>query len=345
MIIGACGFSLSGSSAITDFLMEFEENQVYLPEFIFAYHPDGLCDLDYHLNEECAKFLSSGVAIPRFRKVANMLLSRATHGKVKNLTDDYLDSLIQARWIGGEQGQRLLHCRLYNFMESVVRAYVTKHIPYHFAVKYKVWPLAEMTLSIRPDNFSELTQKYTDDILSAMGFDVTKNIVLDQPFPGNDPRKSMRYYRDAKAIIVDRDPRDTYALMEKVYPTQLYSVPHSSVEVFADYYYHMHKDLEEVKQDKNILYIHFEELVYDYENTTQKVVEFLGLGKHSYPKKYFEPEKSIVNSQVFRKYPDLKEDCDYLEQRLKKFCFDYDAYPSIDLDNKNFFNQHPNVGK
>lgn len=345
MIIGTCGFSLSGSSAITDFLMEFEENQVYLPEFIFAFHPDGLCDLDYHLNEECAKFLSSGVAIPRFRKLANMLLSRATHGKIKNLTNEFLDSLIQVKWIGQEQGQIVRFGNMYRIVGLRVLYHIFKYIPYHLAVKYEIWPLSEMEFSIRPDNFYELTKKYTDDILSAMGFDVTKNIVLDQPFPGNDPRKSMRYYRNAKAIIVDRDPRDIYALMEKVFPTQLYSVPHSSVEVFADYYYHMHKNLEEVKHADNVLYIHFEELVYDYENTTRRIVEFLGLGKHSYPKKYFEPEKSIVNSQVFRKYPDLKEDCDYLEQRLKKFCFDYDAYPPIDLNNKNFFNQHPNAGK
>ena len=59
MIIGCTGFSWSGSSAVTDLLMEYSENQVYRKEFIFAYHPDSLSDLDFHLNDECSKFLST----------------------------------------------------------------------------------------------------------------------------------------------------------------------------------------------------------------------------------------------------------------------------------------------
>ena len=109
LIIGVCGFSWSGSGAVMDYLMEFEENQVYTPEFILAYHPDGLRDLDINLNENCAKFLSSGVAIPRFRNIAKSLLSGPTKGLSIKLTEDYLNQLIQSRWIGLEQGQELLH--------------------------------------------------------------------------------------------------------------------------------------------------------------------------------------------------------------------------------------------
>ena len=51
MIIGVAGFSWSGSGAVMDYLMEFEETQVYTPELILAFHSDGLHDLDVNLNE------------------------------------------------------------------------------------------------------------------------------------------------------------------------------------------------------------------------------------------------------------------------------------------------------
>ncbi len=87
MIIGTCGFSWSGSSAVADYLAEFEENQVYNEdEFVLAFHPDGLRDLDFQLNCHCSKFLSSTVAIPRFRRVAHYLLEDATHRQIDKIT-------------------------------------------------------------------------------------------------------------------------------------------------------------------------------------------------------------------------------------------------------------------
>ena len=50
MIIGVCGFCSTGSSAVSDYLKEFKENQVLdMLEFTLAYIPDGLGDLEYIL--------------------------------------------------------------------------------------------------------------------------------------------------------------------------------------------------------------------------------------------------------------------------------------------------------
>ena len=50
MIVGACGFGGTGSSAVKDLLKEFENIQVLdRAESMFAFKVDGLQDLEYHL--------------------------------------------------------------------------------------------------------------------------------------------------------------------------------------------------------------------------------------------------------------------------------------------------------
>ena len=69
MIIGTCGFCSTGSSAVSDYLKEFDENQVLDGvEFTYVYLPDGLEDLYYHTTNKISRDDSSSIAIPRFKK-------------------------------------------------------------------------------------------------------------------------------------------------------------------------------------------------------------------------------------------------------------------------------------
>lgn len=323
MIIGTCGFSWSGSSAVADFLAEFDENIVYNDdEFILAYYPDGLEDLDFQLNTKCSKFISSTLAIPRFRKTVNWLLKDITHGKIKDITDSYLDSLIQVKWKGIGQGVKILGSTdLFRFLVRVSR-----HIPEHIVLKYNIPPVSLMEYSIKPDDFYEKTQQYVDNILKAIGLDLEKNIVLDQPFPGNNPLQCMKYFRNSKAIIVDRDPRDLYLLAKEYFPRRTYQTPHSNVQDFVDFYYHMHKDLKEVSKNPNVLCVNFEEMVFEYERTTNRIIEFLGLGKHILPKHYFKPERSMANTRLYKKCTKYPSDIKEIESQLKEFLFDFESY-------------------
>ena len=106
-VIGACGFCATGSSAITDFLKEFDEVVTFDDfEFTLPYRTDGLQDLRYHLHEGAVKHNACWVAIERFRKLCNGYgcreLKRDTNGKFIQLTKDYLDKIIQAEWVGTE---------------------------------------------------------------------------------------------------------------------------------------------------------------------------------------------------------------------------------------------------
>ena len=44
-----------------------------------------------------------------------------------------------------------------------------------------------------------------------------KNLVLDQPFSGNNPQASFPYFENPRAVVVDRDPRDYYLFVKNLF--------------------------------------------------------------------------------------------------------------------------------
>ena len=337
MIIGTAGFSWSGSSAATDYLKEFDENQVYDNfEFIIAYHPDGLSDLDYNLNIACNKFLSSNTAIHRFRKIAKHLLGKPTNGKIVNITEQFIDSITQVKWTGCAQGQNLYHNEtVYNILSPYTYKFL-RRLPVKFCKTIRLYPISTIEFSVRPENFIENCHIYTESILNSLGLDTSKNIVLDQPFSGNNPVASLKYYRDAKAIVVDRDPRELYLLAKCYFPKTSYQVPYDNVEDFISYYGNMHKVISESIANPDVLYLKFEDMVYNYEKTTKKIREFLKLGENHHKKMYFDPGKSMANTQLFRKCADYKDDIKKIEESLTEYIFDFSPFYNIDTNGKMF---------
>lgn len=344
MVIGTAGFSWSGSSAVSDFLKEFNENQVYSDiEFVLAYTPDGLEDLDYHLNKSCSKFLSSTVAIPRFRKTANFILGVVTKGKIKKLTEKYIDSITQVTWIGNGQGQDALHNSwIYKNLGIRVNGRLQAHLPVKLCKMLRLYPMTKMEFSIMPDEFYKKTIDYTNGIFELLGLDINRNIVLDQAFAGTDPAKSLPYFQDAKAVLVDRDPRDLYVLAKKYFSKLSYPIPYEKVEDFVCYYKNMHKSLKKNCINPDVLYIRFEDFVYQYEETAKKIKIFLNLQKHDNPRKYFIPEMSMVNTQLYKKFPELQEDIEYIQNELVEYLFNFDNYEYRPIQ-QEVFDKNPNI--
>lgn len=68
MVIGACGFGSTGSSAVSDYLSEYGSIQTLDRfEFLWVSGVDGLIDLDYHVNNPHMRTGDSIIAIQRFR--------------------------------------------------------------------------------------------------------------------------------------------------------------------------------------------------------------------------------------------------------------------------------------
>ena len=164
VIVGVCGFGYSGSGAVLDWMKGYQDiNVIDSFEFSFLYTPDGLLDLKYHLIDNCAKYMSSDIALVRFLNYMKKKSSEVgKKGKLLfGITKEYIKSLVQVEWRGywmfdyysgsffkRNIGFRLFHSRLFKIMPSLPQ----KHP--------KLPPLRKMYVSVRPDSFYEKTNNY-----------------------------------------------------------------------------------------------------------------------------------------------------------------------------------------
>ena len=80
--------------------------------------------------------------------------------------------------------------------------------------------------------------------------------------------------------------------------------------------------IEKKIEDKKIMRIHFEDLIYDYENTKKKLIKFLNFQskKHINKLKRFNPEVSIKNTRLF---DNEKYSCEskIIEEKLREYLY------------------------
>ena len=73
------------------------------------------------------------------------------------------------------------------------------------------------------------------------------------------------------------------------------------------------------------MHLEFESLIYNYEESLEKIKKFLNLkdSEHTKKRQIFIPEKSKTNTQLFRKYPKYAKDIEKIEKELPEFCYPY----------------------
>ncbi len=350
MIIGTCGFCSTGSSAVSDYLKEFEENQVLDKfEFTMVYLPDGMEDLNYHLTRNINRDDNCSIAIPRFRRAMHTyehLLSvrtRIPESEIKRKTEEYLDSLIQMRWKSVRRTDSLLYPTW--FYENIgIRLMKQRIIPLLnklFHKNFMLYPNRVVEVSIKPKEFIEKSRQFVQWYLLQLGADFSKNIVLDQPFIGNDPAKSFPYYGDAVAFVVDRDPRDNYIFAREFLSKKRDFIPSDSVEEFVLYYKALRDGMPYQMYNERICRLNFEDMVYDYDNATKKIRDFLHLPENPCPRSVFDPSLSVNNTQLILKFPKYKKDVEYIEKELPEYLFDFSRFPKPNNNGKMFMGKSP----
>lgn len=343
MIIGVCGYGATGSSAVVGLLKEFSGLQVYGDaEFKYSYKVDGLQDLEYHLVKQHSRHVSGDMAIKRFLDSVNYAYTPFVKKSVpKNafieLSRKYVDSLIQAKWKGIESADYEVGFLPKSICNLAFKKFIFPNYERIFKKPYEAWPVRDLYLSIRPGDFYEKTRNYTRNLLLAMGADLSKSIVLDQPFEGNAPQNSFPFFDNPKAIVVDRDPRDLFLVSKYAVRAkgEARFMPRTEVKKFVEYYKQLRIHQKRVDSE-NIIFIRFEDLIYNYEDTVQRIATFLHLGTHSMPKKYFKPEISISNTQLHNKYTECKDEVEYIEKELSEYLFPYENYKKMANFGKTF---------
>lgn len=350
MIIGTCGFASTGSSAVSDYLKEFDENQVLDQfEFTIPYLPDGLEDLEYHLIHHICRDDSCGIAIPRFRRFIKLYepyLNQSFHFSPQQLsetTERFIDSIVQLKWKTIKRTDPLLFpSKLYYFVAfRLMKFKILPYIQRRVGHVVDMYPYRKVEVSINPENFEEASRHFIKEILLGMGADFDKNIVLDQPFVGSNPVSSFRFFDNPKAIVVDRDPRDNYLFTKLVLYKTENIMPVDDVKTFVRYY-RLFRDNQPYKQpNDDVLCIHFEDMVYNYENTTKLIRDFCNLSTNPRPKSIFNPQMSMANTQLFLRYPEYASDIEYIEKELPEYLFHFEDYPKAEIIGSMFSGKSP----
>ncbi len=331
-IIVPVGYMGSGSSAITDLVREFKDvnNEYGTFEYVFLHCPDGLFDLEDKLlignnalrgDEALHSFLNRMKELydkkywwvgDYQKKIGPKFYERSCEF-VKELTN-YETSLY---WYMQERVNFSM------FVKLVFRR-VIKLITFNKVILDRPLRYPKMLLSYpSASEFYTLAKKYVNDCLAM--FDSSNDIVLDQLLLPHNLFRVDNYFDDnLKVIVVERDPRDVFLSNKYVWTLDNEAVPYScNVEEFCDQFRRI-REIEKPTDSKKVLKVQFEDLIYNYEETLKKIIKFLGYEnrEHENKQKYFNPEVSIKNTQLFKNKKYAKE-TKYIEEHLKKYLYNF----------------------
>ncbi|RVU70938.1 MULTISPECIES: hypothetical protein [Lactobacillus] len=331
-IISCASYYGSGSSAITDLLSEY--NNIYSftdEEFRFVQDPDGISDLEYNLVQNFNRH-NSGRAIKRYKKLVDFYsgnifshkYEKYFHGKWKKMSYQYISDLVDFSYKGSW---------MYDYLDRGVTFYYLTHLPTKLlhATIWRKQPERflnllsnEITYCSHPteNKFLSLTRKYIDELFGSASKGYS-NVVIDQIVPSTNLSRYLRYFNDIDVIIVDRDPRDIYCLEKYVWKDGM--IP-TDVETFCKWFkYTRYQRENEVKQNKHVYFVQFEDLIFHYEDTVKQVEKSLSLNSedHNEVRKYFNPKESIKNTQTWKKFNCDATEIKYIEQELADYLYHF----------------------
>lgn len=327
--IGVSGLiTAAGSSAVIDLLKEFNEVEVFdQVEFYITYFPDSLSDLKYHLFDGISKYQSSDVALNRFLIVNKRLFRKKfdgfTDGNYSKHFNKFINKITQVEWKGfGGTDVNLANTLPWWSYRVIKKIYVT--ILNKLTTKQiNIFPLRKMYFSISPSIYDNAAKKFVNDILNDIFVTDKKIRVLDQPFSSYDPKKQFIFFDQVKAIMVNRDPRDLYCYAKMIRKNHLRQIPTDNVKKFIMYFKMHVSNLKNLENDDHILVINFEDLIYQYENTIQKVSIFSGISNHINKKQNFLPNISKEGTNIYKNYPKLLKDIQLIELKLGEYLYDF----------------------
>lgn len=354
MIVGACGFGSTGSSAISDYLSEFGEDLVQVLdniEFTWVSGVDGLIDLEYHLCHPHSVAVDSIVSIDRYlKRVEQSLREYRKYANIpedvfKKSASDFINAITNVSWDWYVKEPENAIKRVFDLY--LLRNRIIPYLEKKKGHKIKCYPMEKVRLSNCPERFEVAARLHVKELLTAMGADFSKIIVMDQPFAGNNPQACFKYFEEPYAIVSDRDPRDNYVFSKTRLLGKSFShlMPTDSVEDFVEFYRGVRDNQPYKEKDPRVLSIHFEELVYNYDEATKTIRDFLHLPSNPNPRSIFDPYMSIANTQVFKRYPQYMKDIEYIEKEIPEYLFDFDKYGDIEIKGEMFVGRSPKKHK
>jgi hypothetical protein len=331
-LIDLSGYMFSGSTAVC--LLLSEVDKICVPSFDMEFNllrmQDGIMDLEKALVEDWS-IIRSNSAIRRYKKLVKKLdgtyskfpyklfnfhssyYQTRFNYKFSELSEEYIENLITNSWQSEWPYPLLDMSEFDSFSRKIKKRLWDKESAYE----------NEFHL-IDGDKFYKYTKEYLIKLLSS--YDGVKNdtttLVTNNAFEPFSAKRGLRYFDNAKCIIVRRDPRDMYATGEN--HSKLFSkISHGqNVDNFIQRF-----EMQEINTDKtphkDIMFLQYEELILNYDNTIKKIFNFLELDEslHTRKKKFLKPEESRSYIGIYKKHKN-QNDIKLIEEKLKDYCLD-----------------------
>ncbi len=347
MIVDITGFGWTGSGAYHDLLREYDD--VSFPnregndwEFYLLHDVDGIADLEYKLCHKHCRVYDSDLAIRRFLHLAKsydtqkaLKYNTIFRGNFYSLCENFISNLTQieftSRTFDEYINPRFIEQFRYSWNQKCEILLGNKYIRHVFGNFYKRFLLKEghlIRVSYNPTNFLQEVHNLLKSLFSYIRDDDSKVLITDQMFPADNPTSYFKYIpSQVKCIIVYRDPRDWYVLAKEIYNSSI-PVPVNNVHDFIWFYKNVVIS-NRLKDRKDLLYVNYEDIIYNYEKTVKQIEDFVGAHSHSMKKKFLNPQISINNTQIFRLYSKYKCDISTIERELPMELFPFENYPPV----------------
>lgn len=337
------GYAMTGKTVLTDLFREFKYFNI--PQHTFEFNllriQGGLLDLQNALVEDYSP-IRANYAIKVFRKNILKMGTVASIGDPKSLfisngmnynnffnnefieiSNEYIDQLIDFEYKTVWPYDSTNYSYSKQFYNRVVRLFNPNKI------------FLEKVYFTKNSSFIKLTRNYLSKLYDSIGNKETKTYVLHNSIEPYNPLKSLQLFNDVKLIVVYRDPRDIYAsskIKNKVHVPKFEVKNHwklktlitfsSDIDLFIKRQRTLFSNMSSFDSSKNILFISFEDLVLDYDNSIIKIYKFLNLDKsiHHLKKKYFKPEMSFKNIGIWKKYHN-QNDMNKIKKNIPELCY------------------------
>ncbi len=331
-VLDLSGYMFSGSTAIGLLISELDGFNVHQwdMEFNLLRLQDGIMDLEKALVEDWS-IIRANSAIKRFKKLIKKL--DGTYGrfpyklfhfhsdyyqtrfnyKFSELSEAYINNLITATWQSEWPYSLYDMCEFEAFSRKIKKRLLDKEKAFE----------NEFHL-VDGENFYKYTKEYLIKLLS--NYDGVKEdtttFVTNNAFEPFNHKRGLKYFDSAKCIIVRRDPRDMYVTGEN--HSKLYSkISHGQkVENFIKRFEMQERNTDKTPH-KDIMFLQYEELILDYENTKVKIFDFLEIDEslHTRKREFLKPEESKKFIGIYKNFENQK-DIQLIEERLKEYCLD-----------------------
>jgi hypothetical protein len=325
-VVTCIGYHGTGSSAVDDLFREMDNfaEGPYEYEARFLQDPDGVRDLEYNLIENPHR-LNSGYALKRFKIYASKtsrMYKKIFGEEWMKLVSEYIESLTTCKYKGYWIRDILLFSDIKRFIYYVRRA-VSKYGPKcvrkpHY---YNYYPNMDFYHSfITPDQFYENTKTFTGKLFDKCNKENKEYLFMDQMVPTSGISYYFNYVKNLKVIIVDRDPRDIYINHAKGKDHVLPYDAYDFCKVFVDLRKDRYKELGD-----NVLYIYFEDLLYKYDETVDKILRFIGSDSSHHVNKgqFLKVDVSKRNTKMWINHPEYNETISIITQQLSEYLYPY----------------------